>query len=218
MSNKDFFEDKVIANVDQLKAGITKTHEKLVKVSDETIEGVLDAGAQWQNVLARSLKKGTKFLGSQQTLVFETLEGIKKIHKANVKNIKQLADPKAVKEAVKTAKKEVRQDLTEAKTVLKAEVKATQKEIKQEVKAAKKTVKAVVSKAKTEVQDLKVINGIGPKLESILKDAGIKNLSDLASTPVKKLEKILAEAGPRYKAFSPKQWRTQVQEILAKKG
>lgn len=214
MSNKDFFEDKVIGNVDQLKAGISKTHDKLVKVSEETVEGVLDAGAQWQNVLARSLKKGTKFLDSQQALVFETFEGIKKIHQSNVKRIKQLADLKTAKKVVNKAVEETKQDIAKASAVVKAEIKATQQEIKQEVKAAKKAVKVVATK--TEVKDLKVINGIGPKLESILKQAGIQTLSDLANTPVKKLEEILAEAGPRYKAFSPKEWQKQVNEITKK--
>lgn len=216
MSNKDFFEDKVIGNVDQLKAGISKTHDKLVKVSEETVEGVLDAGAQWQNVLARSLKKGTKFLDSQQALVFETFEGIKNIHQSNVKRIKQLADLKTVKKVIKTAVEETKQDIAEATVVVKAEIKATQKEMKQEVKAAKKVVKTVATKTKTEFKDLKVINGIGPKLEGILKQAGIQNLSDLANTPVKKLEKILAEAGPRYKSFSPQDWMKQVSEIVKK--
>ncbi|GAB5555444.1 MAG: hypothetical protein Sapg2KO_50350 [Saprospiraceae bacterium] len=214
MNNKDFFEDKVIGNVDQLKTGISKTHKKLVKVSEETVSGVLEAGEQWQNVLARSLKKGTKFLGSQQELVFETLEGIKKVHQTNVKKIKELADLKTAKKAIKKTVKETKQEVAEVKEVVKAEIIATQKEVKQEVKAAKKAVKKAVTKTKKEVQDLKVINGIGPKLEGILNDAGIQSLSDLANTPVKKLEAILAEAGPRYKSFSPKEWLKQIDKKL----
>jgi predicted flap endonuclease-1-like 5' DNA nuclease len=223
MKNKDFFEDKVLANVDQIKEGVAKTHDKLLKVSEESLEGALATGEQWQNILARSLKKGTKFIGKQQDLVFETLEGIKKIHQNNLKHLRDLADVKAAKKEVKatvkkvskkveTVTEEVKADVKSAKKVVKAEV----KELKKDIKDVKATVKAAAKSTKKQIKDLKVVNGIGPKLESILKDAGINNLSDLANAPVEKLDKILEEAGPRYKAFSPKEWLEQAKDLLKK--
>ena len=47
----------------------------------------------------------------------------------------------------------------------------------------------------TEPDDLKRIEGIGPKIASLLQAAGITTFAHLASTDVRKLKKIIAEAG-----------------------
>ncbi len=58
--------------------------------------------------------------------------------------------------------------------------------------------------------DLKIIEGIGPKIEGILHDAGIKTFDQLAATSVSVLEKIVREdAGIRI-AF-PDTWPEQAQ-------
>jgi predicted flap endonuclease-1-like 5' DNA nuclease len=59
--------------------------------------------------------------------------------------------------------------------------------------------------------DLKAIEGIGPKIEVLLHDAGIKTWSDLASSSVSDLEKILREAGPQYQLASPNTWPQQAE-------
>ncbi len=59
-------------------------------------------------------------------------------------------------------------------------------------------VKAVVSEVLEETpsqpDDLKVIEGIGPKIERLLHDAGILTYAQLASTDVERLREILTEA------------------------
>lgn len=60
-------------------------------------------------------------------------------------------------------------------------------------------------------EDLKIIEGIGPKIEGLLKAEGIKNWSDLAQAPLDKLEEILKAAGPRYKLASPDTWPQQAE-------
>jgi large subunit ribosomal protein L27 len=57
--------------------------------------------------------------------------------------------------------------------------------------------------------DLKVIEGIGPKLESILKEAGISNLKVMSESSPEKLAEILEGAGNRYKMFNPSTWPKQ---------
>ncbi|MBK8505615.1 MAG: 50S ribosomal protein L27 [Saprospiraceae bacterium] len=57
--------------------------------------------------------------------------------------------------------------------------------------------------------DLKVIEGIGPKLESILKEAGISNLKVMSESDPEKLAEILEGAGSRYKMFNPTTWPKQ---------
>lgn len=46
-----------------------------------------------------------------------------------------------------------------------------------------------------EPDDLKLIEGIGPKISSLLQAAGIMTFAHLASTDVKRLKQIIAEAG-----------------------
>ena len=69
--------------------------------------------------------------------------------------------------------------------------------------------------ASTEPDDLKIIEGIGPKIEEILHDAGTKTFAELAAASVSELEKIVREdAGIRI-AF-PDTWPEQAK--LAAQG
>jgi predicted flap endonuclease-1-like 5' DNA nuclease len=57
--------------------------------------------------------------------------------------------------------------------------------------------------------DLKVIEGIGPKIEMILKDAGIENWHQLAEVNLDNLKGILEKAGPRFRLNDPSTWAQQ---------
>lgn len=60
-----------------------------------------------------------------------------------------------------------------------------------------------------EYTDLKVVEGIGPKIEQLLKNAGIQNWSDLARTDAFNLQNILATAGERFRLANPDSWPHQ---------
>lgn len=60
-----------------------------------------------------------------------------------------------------------------------------------------------------EMNDLKIIEGVGPKIESLLKIGRINNWADLAETPIERLEKILEDGGDRFKLAMPVSWPTQ---------
>ncbi len=64
--------------------------------------------------------------------------------------------------------------------------------------------------------DLKKVEGIGPKIAELLNIAGIISFADLATTSVEKLKEILEEAGPRYTIHNPTTWPQQAQ--LASEG
>jgi len=64
--------------------------------------------------------------------------------------------------------------------------------------------------------DLKVVEGIGPKIEGLLKAGGINTWSELSVTDVARIQTILNEAGPRYKLAIPRTWPQQAG--LAAKG
>ncbi len=58
-------------------------------------------------------------------------------------------------------------------------------------------------------EDLKIVEGIGPKIEQLLKNAGVKTWSNLAATPVSKLKEVLDAAGDRYRIHDPETWPDQ---------
>lgn len=64
--------------------------------------------------------------------------------------------------------------------------------------------------------DLKVVEGIGPKIEGLLKDAGINDWEALSACPVSDIQKILDAAGDRYKLARPNTWPQQAK--LAHEG
>jgi predicted flap endonuclease-1-like 5' DNA nuclease len=64
--------------------------------------------------------------------------------------------------------------------------------------------------------DLKKVEGIGPKIEKMLQAEGIYTWQDLAETSVEHLKQILDKGGPAYKVHNPESWPFQAD--LAAKG
>lgn len=60
-----------------------------------------------------------------------------------------------------------------------------------------------------EENDLKVVEGIGPAIEIILKKAGIRTFELLAKTDPDELDTLLQVADPRLKRFDPGTWPAQ---------
>ncbi len=93
--------------------------------------------------------------------------------------------------------------------------KATMKKgASKKVVAKKATPKKVVSKkvakvSKSKKDDLKKIEGIGPKIAEILGKAKITSFEDLGKAKVTDLRKVLAAAGPRYQIHNPSTWSKQ---------
>ncbi len=75
--------------------------------------------------------------------------------------------------------------------------------------AAKAVSITLPSGKKIKKDDLKVIEGIGPKIEELLHAAGVKTWSDLASAAIETVQAVLDEAGPRYRMHDPATWAKQ---------
>lgn len=67
-----------------------------------------------------------------------------------------------------------------------------------------------------EPDDLTAIEGVGPKIDGILKAAGYQTYNQLAQADVEHIRGVLAEAGSRYKLAVPDTWPEQA--VLAAKG
>ncbi len=79
-----------------------------------------------------------------------------------------------------------------------------------------KAPKAKAAKEKTATDDLKIIEGIGPKIEEILHAAGIDSFATLAAKQASEISEILLAQGSRFKMFDPTTWPEQAD--LAAKG
>lgn len=76
--------------------------------------------------------------------------------------------------------------------------------------AAKKSSSITTpSGKKVKQDDLKLVEGIGPKIEELMHAAGITTWAELAAAPIEKLEAILDEAGPRFRIHDPATWGKQ---------
>jgi predicted flap endonuclease-1-like 5' DNA nuclease len=63
--------------------------------------------------------------------------------------------------------------------------------------------------SKSKKDDLKVVEGIGPKIETLFNDAGIYSFEQLANTTAGRLKEILVAAGSRYQMHDPTTWPAQ---------
>ncbi|MFK8008855.1 MAG: DUF4332 domain-containing protein [Saprospiraceae bacterium] len=244
-------------NIEKAAKNFKKTAKKLNKetmnVSEDIVEGAIEAGEKWTKVMAKAMKAGTTLFGKQQDLVLDVLEGVKAQSTTGTKRFGKLIGFKAISKKVqevtneaKAKVEETRQSMDEAydkvvkidiaktvsETVDKVTTTAKEKmdetrqtldevyaksfkdvEVKTTTKKAKKTAKKVKAKvaAKTIIKndDLKVIEGVGPKMATILNEAGIITFKQLATTKVTTLREILAAAGPRYKMHNPSNWAKQ---------
>ncbi len=95
----------------------------------------------------------------------------------------------------------------------KAEAKKAAPKAKKATPASKKAKPA----KKTKKEDLKKIEGIGPKIAGLLNEAGITTFSGLAKAKKAKVQEVLAAAGPRYKMHDPATWMEQAKLAAAGK-
>lgn len=127
--------------------------------------------------------------------VIETVEKpVKKAAAPAEKPAKKAAPAAEVVEVVAT------EEVAEAPAAKKA---APKKEAAAEKEAAPKKEKA------PKLDDLKIVEGIGPKIETLLKEGGISTWAELAAASEERLKEILDAAGPRYQIHDPSTWPAQ---------
>ncbi|AWK06002.1 hypothetical protein HYN56_17925 [Flavobacterium crocinum] len=75
---------------------------------------------------------------------------------------------------------------------------------------------ATVLGKKIKENDLKIVEGIGPKIEALFNDAGIKTWYDLSQASTEKLQSILDAGGENYAIHNPSTWAKQA--LMAYQG
>lgn len=89
------------------------------------------------------------------------------------------------------------------------------KSVEPEVEVAERSAPAI-DVVEIVPDDLRKIEGIGPKIAGILNDHGILTFAQLAETDVARLQEILEVAGSRYALADPSTWPEQAR--LAAQG
>jgi large subunit ribosomal protein L27 len=127
--------------------------------------------------------------------------------------VAEVALPKA------DAKKEVKAAVAPKAAVVAPKAEAPAPTVEAIVEAPVAVEKAAVApvEASGKADDLKKIEGIGPKIEQLLHDKGILTFNDLAVASVDDVRAILAEAGPRYTIHDPGTWGKQAEMAAAGK-
>lgn len=147
---------------------------------DFTIHASVDGRIQFRRGL-----KDRVFVNVLPNTVAETVAKIEKSIAVAAPKTKPVTAPPVIEEKMETAV--VVEPATEEKPKAKAKGKPTD--------AGK--------------DDLKKIEGIGPKIESLLNEAGIFTFAMLAGSDVEKLKEILEAAGSRYRIHDPSTWTKQ---------
>lgn len=65
--------------------------------------------------------------------------------------------------------------------------------------------------APSKSDNLKIVEGIGPKIEQLLNEGGIRTFQDLANTTTDDLKEILLSAGGHFRIHDPSTWAEQAQ-------
>ena len=111
-------------------------------------------------------------------------------------------------ENVKSALEDVIDTVKAVAEVVGGKMEKAALEVKEKVVAATEELE---KKVKTQPEDFKIIEGIGPKIEEIIHAAGITTYAKLAVKSPEEIKAILAEAGNRYKSHDPTTWPRQAQ-------
>lgn len=90
------------------------------------------------------------------------------------------------------------------------------KKLQDELDGGRRVIRITDSAKPIKRDDLKVVEGIGPKIEELLNNAGIFSFEQLAHSKADKIKKILEEAGSRFQMHDPTTWPQQAE--LAAKG
>jgi len=191
----------------------------LINTSEELIEGSITTGEKYQKLIAKSIKKSQPIIEKNVDIAFDTLESIKdqvdfgtvrfkKLIGWNDKTIKNFR--KNATNRVKTFRKNAEDRIEDIQNDITARVTG---ETEKAEKVVTSRAKSVTRKTATVANDLKAIDGIGPKMEKVLRAGGIKTIKGLAGSTVAKIEKAIEKSGSSFRAVNAGSWIAQAKKL-----
>ena len=201
-----------------IKKSLVDFNSRLVNTSEEMIDETVLTGEKYQKLFAKTLKKSEPIIEKQVDIVFDTLEGIKDQYQFGAERFRKLIGWKDIKKSTEKTIKSIRKNAEERVDAIQDEIQVraksiglptTVKSVKTETRKAATKVAPTAKKVQT---DLKVIDGIGPKMEGILKAGGIKSVEALAKSNVTQIEKAIAKSGSSFRAINPESWLKQAKK------
>lgn len=207
----------------------------IVKKDDRGAVVQLPYGLEAYAPIKHIKKEDNSTAGNDETLTFKVIEfnrDDKRIivsHTRYIEDIRKEADQivetektkerEEVKKTIKTTQSKVElstfgdiegfSELKEQMAASKVPVQETPK-VSEDVEAPKAAA-ATKSKATAKGDDLKKVEGIGPKIEELLHNGGIVTFADLAKADVNTVKEILNAAGSRYQMHDPTSWPMQAE-------
>ncbi len=177
-----------------LKKEYGKIHDRVINVSEETVEVTVDNLEKWQNMFSKGFTASTPLVEKGIDLTFTVAETLWDQYRSSgqrVKSLLGLGKNDNITNKVITAAPKANTSTSKTKKVTGA--------------PKTKTIK-IPSK-------LTDITGIGPKIAGLLNEVGIKSIADLAIAKMETLEKVLKTAGPRFQMHDPSTWVNQAKAI-----
>ncbi|MEM8508150.1 MAG: hypothetical protein AAF717_09990 [Bacteroidota bacterium] len=180
-------------------ASNTTVGKKVMGVAENIKEKVTE------NPMVKKVEKTTEDLKSKGTaklndLREDVLEQAKKILNKGEEMVEEALDTK------KTTKK-VKKNVAKTQKAVTSTAKAVTKKATTQVEKVAATASALVK------DDLKLIKGIGPKLEKIFNENGIETFAQLAKTSEAKMRAMLEKAGPVFKNANFSEWVKQAEDM-----
>jgi len=209
-------------------------NKDLIKSTETLVDNTVVTGEKVQDIMEKALQNGVEILGKQQDLTLDTIETIvgqykmtndrfKKLIGWDKSNTIQIPFKKQTKKIITTAKETIKEVVQKADNLLPQEYTKEIVNLKQAKKKAIGRKRVIASpspnknKKTIKKNDFTVIEGIGPKISSILQKAGIQSFEQLGKTEVTTLRAILAKAGKRYQKYDPTTWGQQADLAAAGK-
>lgn len=180
-------------------ASNTTVGKKVIDVAENIKEKVTE------NPVVKKVEQTTEELKTKGTeklndLREDVLEQAKKILNKGEELVEEALDTK------KTTKK-VKKSVAKAKSTAKSTAKVVTKKATEQAQKVAATATAIVK------DDLKRINGIGPKLEKIFNENGIVTFAQLATASEAKIKSVLELAGPIFRNANFSDWVKQAEEL-----
>ena len=179
----------------RLVASQIRDKEVVKELFGEVVEKIGDRPGGY----TRIVKLGNRVGDGAEMAIIELVD-YNNVGSPKTKKTKKKTEPKNTEKVEEAKVEEVVEDSTK---------------IDEKVEEVKTEVEEAI-KEESKPDDLKKIEGIGPKIAEILNTNGIKTFSDLAAVEADKIREMLKEAGGRFASHNPETWPAQAK--LAAEG